>query len=141
MEEGVGVQMPSTLRCLFATLLIFYESPNAKQVWSEYYTHLLEDFQYTTYNNNEAWILHKIVTTVQKCLEVMEKSLADFNLSELLTEANSVNDWAKDVKNALVAPILENLLYARKKLNLGQKLAYREIMHHIKHKKNQVHFL
>ena len=58
MEEGIGVQMPSALRRLFTTLLIFSEPPNAKDAWSKYYTHFLEDFQYTAKNNNEAWILH-----------------------------------------------------------------------------------
>ena len=47
MEKGIGVQMPSASRRLFATLLIFSEPPNAKDVWSKYYTHLSEDFQYT----------------------------------------------------------------------------------------------
>jgi len=64
MEEGIRVQMPYALRHLFATLLIFSRPPNAKDVWSKYYRHLSEDFQYITENNNEAWILHQTVTAV-----------------------------------------------------------------------------
>ena len=127
--------MSSALHRLIATLLIFFEPLNPKDVGTKYYRHLSEDFQYITENNNEAWILHQTVTVVKKCLEGMEKSLVDFNLSKLLTEANCVIDWTKDVRDALVAPILKNLLLAQTKLNARQKLAYKEIMHHIKHKK------
>ena len=81
------------------------------------------------------------MTAVQQCLEGMGKSLADFNLSELLAEANCVIDLTKDVKDALAAPIPENMLFARKKLNPGQKLAYKEIMHRIKQKKSGAFFV
>jgi len=52
-----------------------------------------------------------------------------------------VIDWTNYVRDKLVVLILENLIYACKKLNPTHKLAYKEIMQHLKQGKPNVFFV
>ncbi|VFQ99284.1 unnamed protein product [Cuscuta campestris] len=44
LEEAVMYQMPSSLRRLFATLLVFCDIPNPRELWAKYKKYLYEDF-------------------------------------------------------------------------------------------------
>lgn len=45
MDEGIHVQMPHALCRLFATLLIFCQPSDPKELWEKYYTSLSEDYK------------------------------------------------------------------------------------------------
>ena len=138
--ENVNVQMPSTLRKLFAALLVFSEPPNPRKFWDTYYEHLSEDFQHQQ-PNNPLLVRKLIVRDIEQRLDSMGRSLADYNLADLLPlDAHDVQ-CTRDVADALNAPIPTEYADARKRLNEGQKFAYKQIMSHVKHNKPAAFFI
>ncbi|KAK2998753.1 hypothetical protein RJ639_023771 [Escallonia herrerae] len=77
LQEASTFQMPSTLRRLFATLLVHCEIGNPKLLLEKFSTQLFEDFQ-RTYGLNEKLVHYKMITDIAQCIESMGKQQADF---------------------------------------------------------------
>lgn len=140
MNEGATIEMPHVLRKLFATLLVFCEPANPEKLWHQFYEDLSEDFRYRA-EEDLSLILNQTVQVVQQHLENMGKSLVDYNLSDVLDSCSDVMNPARDVTDALNAPIPSELINARKKLNRAQRAAYKEIITHVKNNKGGAFFI
>ena len=58
------------------------------------------------------------------------------------TRDNGVRQWiVQETTDALNAPIPPKLANLQKKLNVEQKKAYKEIIHHVKHNKGGAFFI
>ena len=138
-NEGATIEVPHVLRKLFATLLVFCEPANPKKLWHQFYADLSEDFRYRV-QWDHSLILNQTVKAVQQHLENMGKSLVDYNLSGVLDSCSDVMNPARDITDALNAPIPFELINTRKKPNTAQRAAYKEIITHVKNNKG-VHSL
>ncbi|XP_074296881.1 uncharacterized protein LOC141627538 [Silene latifolia] len=131
MDEAVQVEMPHALRRLFATILIFSCPNNPKDFWERYYEALSEDFR-KQIGNDEHRVLQLTAGQIEQFLEGMGRTFADFNLQHLQIAEEPGLHSTRDIEDALNAPVPHEQLASRKKLNAGQKNAYKTIMYHVK---------
>ncbi|KAK9706454.1 hypothetical protein RND81_07G125800 [Saponaria officinalis] len=124
LDEAAAVQMPSALRHMFATILIFCQPKDPTAVWDKYYTLLSED--YSREHLNDAY------TT---------KSLKTFGLAHLNEHQDALLCQSQDILDALNAPIPEQCMISRDSLNLEQQEAFNIIMKHVRESKPGAFFV
>ncbi|XP_021761819.1 uncharacterized protein LOC110726658 [Chenopodium quinoa] len=113
---------------------------------------LVEDDDAANSTMAEAYFSHKFpnqplkiqqltVRAVEQHLEAMGKSLASFGLEELNSQFSDEFRRTKDILDALDAPIPEECLSCRSKLNLAQNAAFESIMEHVMQQKSGAFFI
>ncbi|XP_021757489.1 uncharacterized protein LOC110722527 [Chenopodium quinoa] len=130
LEEAAEAQMPSAMRQLFATLLIFCQPSNPVALWDRFYSSLSEGFNYK-YPNCQSKVKNLTVREVESGLVAMGKSLENFGLGHLIEETDDRIRVTKDIEDALDAPIPPECLDCRSKLNEAQASAFNSILSHI----------
>ncbi|KAL2935197.1 ATP-dependent DNA helicase pif1 [Bienertia sinuspersici] len=78
---------------------------------------------------------------MEKLLEGMGKSLAEFSLDYLKDIQNENIRLTRDIHDAIEAPLPSEYILARKQLNAKQKEAYKAIVEHIKLNKAGIFFV
>ncbi|XP_074299760.1 uncharacterized protein LOC141630921 [Silene latifolia] len=140
LAEACNVQMPSALRRLFATVLIFCQPKDPVNLWDKYYTALSEDFRRD--HPNDAYTVR--VLTVQKFeqhLEAMGKSLRTFGLAHLSETQDIVLRRTRDIIDALNAPIPKECVKCRSSLNPEQQQVFDTIVEHVRENKPGAFFV
>ncbi|XP_048497997.1 uncharacterized protein LOC125496546 [Beta vulgaris subsp. vulgaris] len=139
-EEAYGVEMPSALRRLFTTILIFYKPSNPLALWHQFYRNLSEDFVRRFYQEKEKIALLTI-KAIERLLEDMGKTLEDFDLDGLKGAESDEIKRTKDIIDALYAPIPDEYKEVRGHLNCKQQEAFDSIMDHIRTGKAAAFFI
>ncbi|KAL7103884.1 hypothetical protein ACP275_08G208300 [Erythranthe tilingii] len=79
LAEAVHYQMPSSLRRLFAMLLVYGITPNPQVLWDKYYSAFSEDYSRLG-ELSESEIMRKTISSIDNFLLSMDKSISDFSL-------------------------------------------------------------
>ncbi|XP_074293299.1 uncharacterized protein LOC141620283 [Silene latifolia] len=140
MDKAVQVEMQNALRRLFATILNFGCPNNPTEFWDQYYDALSEDFRQRFPNEPEK-IFQSTAAQVEEFLEGMGKSFAHFNLAHLHVTQEPTMQITRDISDAISAPVPLLQLASRKELNVGQRIAYKVIIHHVKTQKPGAFFI
>ncbi|XP_021771152.1 uncharacterized protein LOC110735283 [Chenopodium quinoa] len=130
LTEGCAIQMPHVIRRLFATVLIFCQPSDPLSLWTKYYDSFLEDYRYK-YPTNVVRVKHLVVRSIEQLVESMGSSLKAFGLHNLVEDDGDSIHVTKDIEDALNAPIPEECLECKEKLNQAQRVAFDVIMDHV----------
>ncbi|XP_074298384.1 uncharacterized protein LOC141629254 [Silene latifolia] len=96
-----------------------------------YYEALSEDSR-KQIGNDEHRVLQLTAGQIEEFLEGMGITFADFNLQHLQIAEETGLHSTRDIEDALNAHVPHEQLASIKKLNVGQKSAYKTIMYHVK---------
>ncbi|XP_075091768.1 uncharacterized protein LOC142171941 [Nicotiana tabacum] len=140
MSEAACYQMPYSLRCLFATILVHCSPDNPRELWKQFEDSMSEDFKNLA--NITAKDVHlAVLNHINDILHSMGRDINEFNLvSETITSSKMANE-AKEVyfeRNIIVSD--EDLLLHRK-LNIEQKMAYDVILQRLFANKSGAFFI
>ncbi|XP_010687521.1 uncharacterized protein LOC104901629 [Beta vulgaris subsp. vulgaris] len=140
LAEACEVQMPPAICRLFSTVLIFCQPSDPNALWLKYYAALSEDFSHKFPNFPEK-VRHLTARAVEQYLEAMGKSLKAFGLEHLQGQEDDELRRTKDIVDALDAPIPQDCIDCRSKLNSAQQKAFDVIIHHVKQRKPGAFFI
>ncbi|XP_021722674.1 uncharacterized protein LOC110690153 [Chenopodium quinoa] len=121
--EACETHMPAALRCLFETVLMFCQPSDPCALWVKYYPFLAEDFSHRFPDRLDK-VQQLTVREVEQHLESMGKSLAFFGLEHLNSQVDDDFRRTKDILDSLDAPIPDECLSCRSKLNSAQNAAF-----------------
>ncbi|XP_027103260.1 uncharacterized protein [Coffea arabica] len=143
LEEAAVFQMPSSLRLLFAIVLVHYSPTDPRLLWDKFEQQICSDYQRSQelYHYSSAEIRSKVLKNISRLLKQMGKNIDDYHLildnlrgayhEQLTMEINSE-------RNIEVLP--EDLLLPFK-LNALQRHAYDLILHAISSSAGQSFFI
>ncbi|XP_074271743.1 uncharacterized protein LOC141595678 [Silene latifolia] len=120
MAEACAMQMPIVLRRLFSTLLIFAQPKDPSLLWSTHYESLSDDFRFQ-FPDDPLKISQLTARAVERYLEAMGKTMAEFGLDHLDTCTDDDARRNRDIVDALDAAIPEDCRLCKSLLNLAQK--------------------
>ncbi|KAL7585682.1 uncharacterized protein LOC111884514 [Lactuca sativa] len=129
LEEASLFQFPSTLRRLFATMLIFCEPGNVRKLWDDHYDSLSEDYR-KQYRCAER-VQNMVLIDIRVFLESMSKKLSDYDLPNVSAHIDLQSRGYREVQEEYFINVEYEDLHARDSLNPDQKFAYDEIMRHV----------
>ncbi|XP_031112102.1 uncharacterized protein LOC116016078 [Ipomoea triloba] len=127
IEEAILCQMPTSLRQLFATLLIFCDLPDPVRLWNKYKEFFCQDFMNSTkYTKSEAEL--KALQLVKHLIEKNGRKITDFKLIDPDVYLSNSQRQYKEVEVERNLGVNEYDLHCIDKLNDMQRLAFDKIM-------------
>ncbi|KAL4619591.1 hypothetical protein ACB092_06G090900 [Castanea dentata] len=112
----IDIRMPSALRRLFATILIFCLPTGVRELWNEFYLYMVEDYPSTSH-------------------------IAEYDLSILTRECDNDSTIPRLIQDELTVPKVDEELTLIEKLNNDQSVAYETIMTVIDCKESMIFFV
>ena len=78
MTEAATFQMPCALRRLFATILVFCEATEIRQMWDKHLASMSEDYRRN--QSNEATLEQMVLRDIRDMLQSMGKDITSYGL-------------------------------------------------------------
>ena len=88
--------MPSALRRLFATILVFCEATNIKELWDKHLEAMTED--YRRIQPNQAALEQMVLRDIRDLLHSMGKDIKTYGLPELVDTNAFLGDECMEVR-------------------------------------------
>ena len=130
--------MPSTLRRLFATILVFYEATDIRGLWDKHKDYLREDIRRD--NSNTSTVEQMVLRDIQDMLHSMGKDIRDYDLPPICDVGISSIDMMKEVREEQNVFVDQDHLDIYDSLNKEQREGFDEIIQHVFAKKSRAFF-
>jgi PIF1-like helicase/Helitron helicase-like domain at N-terminus len=137
--EAASFQFPSALRRLFATILVFCEVVNARELWDKHFMDMSEDYRQDC--NSLEMVQHMTLKNISNYLQSMGKNLGMYDLPGLDANTDSYNREFREVYDEMGIEVNEDDLRACNSFNEEQLSVFNEIMEHVTDKKAGVFFI
>ncbi|XP_071905589.1 uncharacterized protein [Coffea arabica] len=126
LEEAALFQMPSSLRLLFATILVHCSPTDPRFLWNKFPLELSADYHRSHhlcfYTAKE--IRNKALQEIKKMVEQMGKSFADYHLTTDIPPAVHYDKLTKEIECERNIEVLAEDLIMSSRLNIEQQHAY-----------------
>ncbi|KAL3810378.1 hypothetical protein ACJIZ3_000028 [Penstemon smallii] len=140
LVEARSVKMPSSLRRLFATILLYCEPAGVRRLWDENCTYMIEDYPSSSTSTNTLAI-NRLLHDINKILAQHNRSLKEFDLPQISEEYQDLGMISSIIQDELTIPVSSDELNDVRKLNPGQLLAFNTIKHTITSKRSGIFFV
>ncbi|XP_028121112.1 uncharacterized protein LOC114318414 [Camellia sinensis] len=98
--EAVTMHMPSTLRRLFVTILVYCMPTGVQSLWDEIYPYLIEDYISSNSMNN-MYILNKTLQDINRLLLQHNKNISEYDLPEMTMNLDDNSTIPKVIQDEL----------------------------------------
>ncbi|XP_028093488.1 uncharacterized protein LOC114293595 [Camellia sinensis] len=95
--EAVTMHMPSTLRRLFVTILVYCVPTGVRSLWDEIYPYLIEDY-ISSNNMNNMYILNKTLQDINCLLLQHNKNISKYDLPEMTMNLDDNQQFQRSYK-------------------------------------------
>ncbi|CAL8991776.1 unnamed protein product [Prunus brigantina] len=136
--EASTIRMPSALRRLFVTILVYCEPVGVRTLWDEFYPCMIEDYVFPS-NLGCNVVVNRLLRDLNTLLVQFNKNIKDFDLPQMTTEV--VSAMPRCIEDELSIGISQEDLLAIERLNDDQKSAFNIIMDTIERCKNSIFFV
>jgi hypothetical protein len=139
MMEAATFQMPCALRQLFATILVFFEATEIRQLWDKHLASMSEDYRRN--NFNEVTIEQMVLRDIRNMLQSMGKDIKSYRLPDLLETDGSSDADHREVYEERQVTVDQEHLDLIKCLNSEQLAGFNDIMNHVSNQKSKIFFV
>ncbi|XP_044436190.1 uncharacterized protein [Triticum aestivum] len=139
MTEAATFQMPSALRRLFATILVFCEATQIRQLWNKHLPSMAEDYRRT--ESNEATLEQMVLRDVRDLVQSMGKDIKMYGLPDLVDTDGSSDAEYREVTEERQVRVDQEHLDLFSCLNIEQLDGFNDIMDHVTNQKSQIFFV
>uniref|UniRef100_A0A453BG92 ATP-dependent DNA helicase n=1 Tax=Aegilops tauschii subsp. strangulata TaxID=200361 RepID=A0A453BG92_AEGTS len=137
--EATIFQMPTALRRLFATILVFCEATQIRQLWDKHLASMSEDYRRT--QSNEAALEQMVLRDIRDLLQSMGKDIKLYGLPDLVDADGSSNFDNTEVTEERQVKVDQEHLDLFCCLNNEQLAGFNDIMDHVTNQKSQIFFV
>uniref|UniRef100_A0A453R085 ATP-dependent DNA helicase n=1 Tax=Aegilops tauschii subsp. strangulata TaxID=200361 RepID=A0A453R085_AEGTS len=134
--EAATFQMPTALRRLFATILVFCEATQIRQLWDKHLASMSEDYRRT--QSNEAALEQMVLRDIRDLLQSMGKDIKLYGLPDLVDADGSSNFDNTEVTEERQVKVDQEHLDLFSCLNNEQLAGFNDIMDHVTNQKSQI---
>ncbi|XP_027171825.1 uncharacterized protein LOC113771446 [Coffea eugenioides] len=126
LQEAVAFQMPSSLRLLFATLLVYCSPTSPKSLWEKFELEFSADFhhQQPFHGFSSPEIRRKVLEDINSSLEQMGKSITDFHFVSDDFSCGYAERLTKEIESERSLTVAPEDQLLPQMLNSEQKHAY-----------------
>lgn len=106
--EASTVRMPSSVRRLFATILVYCQQPGLRALWDEFFTFMVEDYPSSSTTTNNDVLTHKLLQDLDRLLRPLRKTISDFTeLPSLPERTEDIDDLPAIMEDYFSVPVPE----------------------------------
>ncbi|ONI14293.1 hypothetical protein PRUPE_4G273400 [Prunus persica] len=136
--EAFTIRMPSALRRLFVTILVYCEPVGVRTLWDEFYPFMIEDYAFSS-NLRCNVIVNRLLRDLNTLLVQFNKNIKDFDLPQMTTKV--VSAMPRYIEDELSIGISQEDLLAIECFNDNQKSEFNIIMDIIERCHNSIFFV
>ncbi|PWZ32213.1 60S ribosomal protein L2, mitochondrial [Zea mays] len=126
LTERALFQMPSTLRQLFATILVYCEPSDVAVLWQKHLDSLSEDYQHRT--QCKTHVEQMVLIDIRNMLQSMGKDIKTFPLPPIMDAYDDAIGTAREVyEEEIIEPTVGDVAL-KDSLNKEQRAAYDKIL-------------
>ncbi|XP_028074183.1 uncharacterized protein LOC114276597 [Camellia sinensis] len=125
--EAATMHMPSALRRLFVTILVYCVPTGVRSLWDEIYPYLIEDYISSNSMNN-MYILNKTLQDINRLLLQYNKNISEYDLPEMTINLDDNSTVPKVIQDEFSIVTPREDLNSIATLNSDQHLAFNSIM-------------
>ncbi|XP_050374857.1 uncharacterized protein LOC126792486 [Argentina anserina] len=140
LREASNIRMPSSLRRLFVTILVFCDPHGIRSLWHEFYPFMIEDYpsSSTTWN---APMTNKLLKDLNRLLVQYSKSVSNYDLPEVTEDGEEELALPGMIEDEMSVIIPQEDHDAVHQLNEDQALAFNSIKTVIEGCENAIFFV
>ncbi|XP_024190810.1 uncharacterized protein LOC112194807 isoform X4 [Rosa chinensis] len=135
--EASAIRMPSTLRRLFVTILVYNEPIGVRTLWDEFFPFMVEDYPSSGDIANQ----NRLLQDLNGVLEQFNRNIRDFDLPEMTTEPEENSRMPRCIEDELSVHISQEDIDAIDRLNDDQRIAFDTIMDAVQRKRSALFFV
>lgn len=132
-------QMPSSLRRLFATILVFCEPSDVRGLWNKHLEAMSEDYRRT--NQCTHLVQQMVLIDIRNMLQSMGKDIRSFPLPEIDEAHDAANGVPREIFEESTIEVDHEHATLSNSLNVEQRATYDEILAAVDTKKGGVFFV
>ncbi|KAG6514057.1 hypothetical protein ZIOFF_024396 [Zingiber officinale] len=140
LQEACSMKMPSALRRLFVSILVFCQPTRVRQLWDKFHPQMSDDFGRSALSNN-VFIINRLLLELRRLLHQYKKKLDDFDLPSISTEFMDDTPLPRIIEDELSIQILDEDLRSIQLLNPQQKMAFDIITQSVVHNESKLFFI
>ena len=127
LTESTLYEMPSSLRRLFATILVFCEPSNVRGLWEKHLEAMSEDYRRN--NPSKVAVEQMVLIDIWNMLQSMGKEIESFPLPGINEEYDTASGMPREIFEESTIELNVEDTNLSDSLNLDQRKAYDEIMY------------
>ncbi|XP_012700196.1 ATP-dependent DNA helicase PIF1 [Setaria italica] len=126
LTEAELFRMPSSLRRLFATILVFCEPHDIRALWNNHIEAMSEDYRRNC--KNAKMVEQMVLINIREMLQSMGKDIRSFPLPEINEQNDTKDNTPREITEEANIEVDPEDMELPKHLNDEQKTAYNEIL-------------
>ncbi|WVZ64734.1 hypothetical protein U9M48_014211 [Paspalum notatum var. saurae] len=126
LTEAETFQMPSALRRLFATILVYCEASDVQGLWNKHREAMSEDYCRTRLSMQV--VQNMVLTDIRNMLQSMGKDIKSYPLPEINEEHDSSHGVDREIYEESIIEVDPDHETLATSLNAEQRSAYNEIL-------------
>ncbi|XP_072146336.1 uncharacterized protein [Setaria viridis] len=126
LTEAELFRMPSSLRRLFATILVFCEPHDIRALWNNHIEAMSEDYRRNC--KNAKMVEQMVLINIREMLQSMGKDIRSFPLPEINEQNDTKDNTPREITEEANIEVDPDDMELPKHLNDEQKAAYNEIL-------------
>nr|XP_023894574.1 uncharacterized protein LOC112006531 [Quercus suber] len=132
--------MPSALRRLFATILVFCEPIGVRDLWNEFYLLMVDDDPSSSITTDVVRT-NRLLNDLKLLLSQHGRRITEFDLLTITARSYERSSMPRIIQDELTIPMDDEELTLVDKLNNNKKFAYNTIMEVIQRKQTMAFFV
>ncbi|XP_021727193.1 ATP-dependent DNA helicase PIF1-like [Chenopodium quinoa] len=140
LHEASNSKMPSSLRRLFVTLLVYCQPTGVRSLWDEFYHYMAEDYLYSTSTNPDL-VRDSVLYDIVRMLKQLGKSVNDFDLPKINMQLDGNAQVARAIHDELSALVPPKDVHCVEHLNDDQRSSFDIIMEAIDAENGRIFFI
>ncbi|XP_073121737.1 uncharacterized protein [Henckelia pumila] len=122
--------MPSSLRRLFVSVLVFCQPTRVRELWNEFHPYMSKEYGISTSSTN-LFITNKLLLELRRLLHQHKMKLSDFDLPHVSVEFLDESPLPRIIEEDLAIQISDEDFRSVEKLNSQQRAAFDSVVQSI----------
>ncbi|KAL6180848.1 hypothetical protein ACLB2K_047507 [Fragaria x ananassa] len=137
LAEASAIRMPSALRRLFVTLLVYGVPVGVRALWDEFAHFMVEDYT----SSDDIANRNKLLRDLNRILQQFGKNIRDYDLPQLTGELEDNIGMPRCIEDELFIHVPQEDIDAIDRLNNDQMVAFNTIMSAVDGKESALFFV
>ncbi|XP_021835605.2 uncharacterized protein [Spinacia oleracea] len=125
--EASNSKMPSSLRKLFVTLLVYCQPTGVRSLWDEFYHFMAEDYNFPSPSNTNL-VRDSVLYDVERMLKQLGKTITDYDLPDISIQLDGNIQLARAIHEEVSALVPPEDVHCVEHLNDDQRNSFDVIM-------------
>nr|XP_034570998.1 uncharacterized protein LOC117835787 [Setaria viridis] len=139
LTKATSLKRPCALRRLVATIIVFCEYTNIRELWDKHFESMAEDYRRT--HGSSRLVLQLVLRDIADIVYLMGKDIRSYGLPELDESDDKSRDYYRELIEERKIGFKEEDLEIIDTLNAEQRAGFNEILDHVVTNRGKVFFV